>query len=678
MGELSIGIHIIVKDEEELLRQCLESIQGADEIIVVDTGSEDNSSVLAEAYGAKVVKIAWQDSFSYPRNEALRYANTDWILYLDADECLACSLDEVRELLHDTSAEAFTAVIDNRLGPNPEDRLKHRAIRIFQNGRGYQFRGRIHEDIGQSIVDKYGISFIKDSTIRIDHFGYLPHMLKRKNKLVRNETLLQKELSEQPNHPFYLYNMGITCCQAGQLKEAKTYMQKALIHTPDAVPYRATLIRDLSKIMLELQEVQQTEALIRRELLTYPDYSDLFFLLGESLGMQGLLEASREAYLCATEHTNDRFVSEAGINSYRAFTKVAETTATLGHCEDAARWFYKALQTHNTFFPALDGIAEAFLQLNVPNKEIALLLQTIIRPKSTDDYVILSDTLYNIGAFQEIVDSILEAQLTDPRILFRFASALIQSKNYTDANHLLCRYADIPETNEIERLFLLRSICQWQLDGHLHEETVIDIPDSIRGPLCELDQYLIKKSQSTGKPVQDPHLSEWAQKLIRESVSLQCLDLASQLATMNPENLLLYAKELYHLGKSLQSADLLLDILDQKLLDEEGLFMIGELLFDKGHFIQAAEIFETSIKIGDERLRTRTGAALCYLHLAAENLKDAITREPGAQTLSNDLKNINESIQLLNRTSWHTKWIGFRRRIRHEEASHLLVHDREK
>lgn len=676
MRESLIGIHIIVKDEAELLPQCLESIQGADEIIVIDTGSTDSSSVLAKSYGAKVVNMSWQDSFSGPRNEALRHANTDWILYLDADERLVSGLDAVRELIQATKAEAFTVLIDNRIGPNPEDRLRHRALRIFRNGRGYQFRGRIHEDIGQSIVDKFGSSFIKESPLRIDHYGYLPQILNRKNKVVRNETLLKKELAEHPNHPFYLYNMGITYCQEGHLEESKAYMHKALIHTPDVAPYRATLIRDLSKIMLELQEVLQVETLLRKELLTYPDYSDLSYLLGESLGMQGLLEASMESYQRATEHNNDCYVMEVGINSYRAFNKMAETAALLGHLEDAARWFNKALQVHNTYVPALHGIAEAFQQLKVPDKEISMLLLGIVRPQSSDDYAVLTDALYNVGAFREVVESISETQFTEPRLLFRYAMALIQSGNYANADQILSRYANIPESDDVERLFFLRSICQWQLVGTLQEEFVAGIPDIIRGPLSDLNRCLTDETQSTEKPVKDRHLSECVQKLIRECVSLQCLDTASRLAVLKPDYLALYAKELYYLGKTFQSADLLLDILHQNRYDKEVMFMIGELLFDKGHYMQAAEIFETSINDGDESTKTRTGAALCYLYLASENLNEAIEREPDAQTLTIDLKKIDDTIRLLNRTSWHTKWVGYKRRIHDEETSHLLVHDR--
>jgi tetratricopeptide (TPR) repeat protein len=392
--------------------------------------------------------------------------------------------------------------------------------------------------------------------------------------------------------------------------------------------------------------------------------------------MQGLLEASIESYQRATEHNNDRYVMEVGIDSYRAFNKMAETALLLEHMEDSARWFHKALLVHNTYVPSLHGIAEVFQQLKVLDKEISLLLQTIVQPKSSYDFTVLTDALYNVGAFREVNDLIPETHLKESKLLFRYATALIQSGKYADADQLLSKYVDIPKTDDVERLIFLRSICQWELVGYLHEEFVADIPDSIRGPLSVIDRCLSGKIQSSGDTVKDPRISEYGRKLIRESVSLQCLNTASRLAKLNPDNQLLYAKDLYYLGKTLQSADLLLDIFHQKRYDKEVMFMIGELLFDKGHYMQAAEIFETSINDGDENPRTSTGAALCYLHLAAENLNEALVREPHAQTLATDLKKIDETIQLLNRTSWHTKWVGYKRRIHDEETSHLVVHDR--
>ncbi|MFN4796229.1 MAG: glycosyltransferase family 2 protein, partial [Pseudanabaena sp.] len=80
---------LIVKNEEQRLPQCLESLLSlADEIIVVDTGSLDRTVAIAKKYQARVFHFAWCDDFSQARNYAIAQAKGKWILVIDADEVL--------------------------------------------------------------------------------------------------------------------------------------------------------------------------------------------------------------------------------------------------------------------------------------------------------------------------------------------------------------------------------------------------------------------------------------------------------------------------------------------------------------------------------------------------------------------------------------------------------------
>ena len=82
-----LSLAMIVRDAAEPLADTLESMQGvADEIVIVDTGSTDDTREIARRYGAKVVDFRWVDSFAAARTESLRHATGDWILWLDADE----------------------------------------------------------------------------------------------------------------------------------------------------------------------------------------------------------------------------------------------------------------------------------------------------------------------------------------------------------------------------------------------------------------------------------------------------------------------------------------------------------------------------------------------------------------------------------------------------------------
>src|SRR6478736_2187467 len=84
----SLSLCMIVKDEEDVIRRCLDSVQAAcDEIIVVDTGSTDRTVEIVKSYPqAKVYYFRWIEDFGAARNESFRPATGDLILWLDADD----------------------------------------------------------------------------------------------------------------------------------------------------------------------------------------------------------------------------------------------------------------------------------------------------------------------------------------------------------------------------------------------------------------------------------------------------------------------------------------------------------------------------------------------------------------------------------------------------------------
>ena len=106
---MKISATIITWNEETQLARCLESIQGiADEIIVVDSESVDKTREIAGSHGARVFCRPWTN-YSDQKNFASRQASHDWILSLDADECLSASLHEALVTLkkNSSSAEAY-------------------------------------------------------------------------------------------------------------------------------------------------------------------------------------------------------------------------------------------------------------------------------------------------------------------------------------------------------------------------------------------------------------------------------------------------------------------------------------------------------------------------------------------------------------------------------------------
>ena len=85
---MKLSVAIIVKNEEAMIRSCLESVKDADEIIVVDTGSEDRTAEIAREYTKKIRPNLWEEDFSKARNFSCSLCSGEWILSIDADEQL--------------------------------------------------------------------------------------------------------------------------------------------------------------------------------------------------------------------------------------------------------------------------------------------------------------------------------------------------------------------------------------------------------------------------------------------------------------------------------------------------------------------------------------------------------------------------------------------------------------
>lgn len=86
---ITISVCMIVKNEEKVLARCLDSLQGIyDELIIVDTGSTDNTVEIAKKYTDKIYKFAWTNDFSEARNYSISFATSDYIYIADADEII--------------------------------------------------------------------------------------------------------------------------------------------------------------------------------------------------------------------------------------------------------------------------------------------------------------------------------------------------------------------------------------------------------------------------------------------------------------------------------------------------------------------------------------------------------------------------------------------------------------
>lgn len=167
----TLSVCIISKNEEKNLIKCLESIKDiADEIILVDTGSKDNTIPIAEKYNAKIVKFPWQNDFSSARNKSLEMASKDWILYIDSDECLDNS--QIYEIKKSLTSLDFIGV---KLKPinviNNKPYVAKSTLRIIKNNCNFYFSGNINEKLLNSKYKNYE-NKIKTTNYIIYNYGF--------------------------------------------------------------------------------------------------------------------------------------------------------------------------------------------------------------------------------------------------------------------------------------------------------------------------------------------------------------------------------------------------------------------------------------------------------------------------------------------------------------------------
>ena len=186
-GAVRISLTMIVRNEENNLPHCLESVRGVfDEIVVVDTGSTDRTREIAREFGARVFEFAWIDDFAAARNAALSHATGDYAFWLDADDVLEVRQREnLRRLLDGLRPDDEAAYVV-RCACDPEPRgggqtvVDH--IRLFPLRQDVRWTYRVHEQILPAL--RRANIPVRWSDVTVRHTGYTDPALRRASSSV--------------------------------------------------------------------------------------------------------------------------------------------------------------------------------------------------------------------------------------------------------------------------------------------------------------------------------------------------------------------------------------------------------------------------------------------------------------------------------------------------------------
>lgn len=334
----TLSVCMIVKNEEKHIARCLKSLLPvADEIVVVDTGSQDRTPGIAKVFGARIFEFPWTNDFSEARNFSLDKARGDWILVHDADEVISPQdHDKLRKIVHRKPPKAVAYDITTRnyvvepategwtanCGEYSEEEtgsgwFPSNKVRLIVNDGRLRFQNPVHELLEPSIRDA-GVKKLR-CDVPVHHYGKMPsntpsvksdlyyELGKRKLESSRGNPSAFRELAIQaaelgrfeeaiehwrgylglvPGDSIAHFNIASMCMETGRFDEALRCARKSVELNGNSVTAMQTLIMTLI-YSGELQEaMERLDSLLEKN----PDYPPAFVAFAVSHFIRGSAE----------------------------------------------------------------------------------------------------------------------------------------------------------------------------------------------------------------------------------------------------------------------------------------------------------------------------------------------------------------------------------------------------
>lgn len=395
---------MIIKNEERHLGRCLSSLAGiADEIIVVDTGSTDNSLAIAESFGARIFEFPWTFDFSAARNFSLSKASKPWVLIIDADEVLdSDSAGSIPSILETDNFDALLVRVHNYLGnPDEPEVMIASSIRIFRSNMSYSYSGTVHEDVTPSIVSLGGR--VKSSDIKIYHYGYLYDTAQGERRFDRNVRLLQSQLEVRPNDGVSLFYLGTEYFVVGRYQEALAHYELALHHLPAETSLRPRLARNTTECLRQTGQLQRALRFVDEALGDYPDYPDLWFLRGLIEEELNNHSAALTSFMTATKiPVAPTYETNVTATREKAFLNAASICVKQGRYVESLEFIANCLELNPRIARAYALAVQAYLSLGqLSAAEEIIQMASSLDPELEEKLRSIAVKIRNIRAIEQ-------------------------------------------------------------------------------------------------------------------------------------------------------------------------------------------------------------------------------------------------------------------------------------
>jgi glycosyltransferase involved in cell wall biosynthesis len=392
---VKISACVIAKNEAMCISRCLQSVKGiADEMLVADTGSTDQTVSIAEQLGARVLYYPWRNDFSAARNYVLAHATGDWIIFLDADEYIpgdkAKNVRPVIESIHGKRTfDAIKCIMNNLEDVKGPLRSANPTIRIFRNSKAIRYEGLVHECIVRRGKRKINVANVKKDIFTVCHTGYTNETINE--KIRRNAALLQEELKRGIVRRYTYCYLSDSYLNTGEYETAIEYALKAIqaIGQIDRdIDYKPYVILIKSMTLAKTHEEKEVALLCDEAGRKFPGHPEIWLQQGLYYRSIGRLEKALSLLLKAVaanacshdfKRCNDFYAS-----SVQAYLNIAQLYELKNQSAAALDYYVKVLQQKKFSQTGFRGLIQ------------------LIRRQDPAEVIYFLNTLYNIAAEADV------------------------------------------------------------------------------------------------------------------------------------------------------------------------------------------------------------------------------------------------------------------------------------
>lgn len=629
MDEPLLSLCMIVKNEEDHLVRCLESVRDVvDEIIVVDTGSNDRSVEIAGSFGARVFHYEWAGDFGAARNFSLEQARGAWILYLDADEALvADDIPHLRPLLTRSEVDGYFVRCINHIGEGfGASAVVHPQFRLFRNRPQYRFRGAIHEQILSVVVAEGGR--VEPAPIRISHYGYLRRATFDKDKSRRNIGIIERRLAEDPENSFMRFSLGMELMRLGEFERAIAEYQRSFRNLKGVDEgYSAALIRNIGACLLQLKRFDELIQVVDDAAEVFPDYTDLVYLRGLAhFQQQKYGEAIGDFRRCLEMgDAGHPYIAEVGVGGLRAWLALGQVYERLGDDHNAVRAYTRAIQEDPRSPLAVQYLGVLLLRQE-PAEAVCDFFARHVDLASTDVLEALAAVFASSGRYREAaayLDAAIAQAGPSGRWLLNKGGCLLMQGRFGEAREAL---ASIPAGGENGSAGRVETGFCLLLEGRVDEAEAVLVPEVAEGrfrpealALLALGDLLAGRSPRSIRVEEE---GEWARfeaavwLILSRLLQLEeferfekALGLLAVVPRPEPDKRLALGKLYHTLGFKESAFEELAGALEAGVYDHDSLVRLGGMCAERGLLEDAELLYWRCLGMDPGRLATYTALA---------------------------------------------------------------------